>query len=155
MEVNTRVLVVEVDAILRGRLVEALRAWGYTVETACDGCEALQKVSRFDPKVIISDMVTPRIGGIELIRAIRNQLRDMSFIILTETWSLDRVFEAARLGAFAVLQKPVEVEQIRADLRNCLDHYSLAEYCSNDSVSYCEGRMYPSRGRYGFRGIMN
>ena len=155
MEDNTRVLVVEVDATLRCTLAKELRAWGHVVETACDGCEALQKVTRFDPKVIISDMVTPCMGGIELLRAIRDELRDTCFIILTDNWRLERVFEAARLGAFAVLQKPVEVEQLRADLRDCLDHHSLAKCCSNAAFSYCEGGMYPSLRKYGFRTIMN
>ncbi len=155
MEESTRILLVETDPSLRVRLASALRGWGYAVETACDGCEALQKVARFEPAVIISDMAAPRIGGIELLRAVRNQFRDTRFIILTDTWNLERIFEAARLGAFAVLQKPVQVELICSDLQNCLDHRTLAACCSDDTFAYCEERMHPSLGKYGFRENLN
>jgi CheY-like chemotaxis protein len=72
MEEKVRVLLVEFDTDLRDRLAGTLRSWGYTVETARHGREALERVTGFDPAVIISDMRMPRMGGIELLRTIRN-----------------------------------------------------------------------------------
>ncbi|HZP03238.1 MAG TPA: response regulator [Terriglobia bacterium] len=155
MEEKARVLLVEFDTDLRDRLAGTVRSWGYTVETARDGREALEKVTAFDPAVIISDMRMPRMGGIELLRAIRNQLRDPRFIILADAWNPDRVFEATRLGALAVLHKPADAELIFADLRNCLDRPTLAAPCSDNTYAYCGDHIDPTCPRRGFSGTLN
>ncbi len=124
MAKKTKVMVVEDDATLRGTLAELLQIWGYEAETACDGLEALEKISSFDPMVIISDLRMPRMGGMELLQSLRYGLRDISCIIITADLSLEEAIEVTRLGAFSCLQKPVAPEQLHMDLRSCLEHAS-------------------------------
>ncbi len=121
---GARVLVVEDDASERQGLAEVLNTWGYAVETAPDGAEALDKISSFNPAVVISDLRMPGMGGMELLKQVRDAHPDLSFIMLTAHGDVKEAVEAVKLGAFNFLQKPLleEVrERLQADLRNCLE----------------------------------
>ena len=123
---GARVLVVEDDPSERQGLAEVLSTWGYTVETAPDGAEALDKISSFNPAVVISDLRMPGMGGMELLKQVRDAHPDLSFIMLTAHGDVKEAVEAVKLGAFNFLQKPLleEVrERLQADLRNCLELY--------------------------------
>jgi DNA-binding NtrC family response regulator len=114
-----RVLVVENYAPLRAALAQILFSWGYEAETASDGLEALGKIDSFDPEVIVSGLQMPHLGGIELLKALR---RRMPCIIMSADAEPAEAIEATRLGAFSFLEKPVEGERLRMDLRKCLDY---------------------------------
>ena len=64
-----RVLIVEDDPTTRLGLTELVRTWGFSTEGAADGQEALQRITAFRPSIIISDLVMPRMGGLELLHA--------------------------------------------------------------------------------------
>jgi len=99
-----------------------LFSWGYEVETASDGLEALAKVPSFDPMVIISGLQMPRMGGMELLKAVSERVPQITFIILTGDAKAEKATEAIRLGAFSFLEKPVEADRLHMDLRRCLEH---------------------------------
>ena len=65
------VLIVEDDPATRSGLTELVRAWGFTAEAAGDGAEALEKVTAFRPSIIVTDLVMPRMSGIELLKALQ------------------------------------------------------------------------------------
>jgi len=59
----TRVLVVDDEESQRTALASMIKLWGYWVETASDGQEALEKLAAFGPHVIITDLNMPRMNG--------------------------------------------------------------------------------------------
>ena len=69
-EGKARLLVVEDDARMRG-ILEMLLAKHWTVEVASDGRDALAKVERSLPDLILADLVLPNVDGFELIRELR------------------------------------------------------------------------------------
>jgi len=68
---DAKVLVVEDNATVRRALAELIQVWGYSLETASDGLEALSKVSSSPPAVMISDLEMPGMGGLELLKLCR------------------------------------------------------------------------------------
>ena len=78
-----RVLVVEDDPATRSGLTELVRAWGFTAEEAADGAEALEKVTSFRPTIIVTDLVMPRMSGIELLKALQSEIEHIRVILLT------------------------------------------------------------------------
>ena len=60
---KTRVLIAEDDAASRELLAELLETWGYTVEQAMDGQEALCLVRTNPPDVLLMDVQMPTLGG--------------------------------------------------------------------------------------------
>jgi DNA-binding NtrC family response regulator len=108
-----RVLVVEDDRATRAGLTELLRAWGYTADDAADGEEGLRRFTEFRPAVVVSDLVMPRMGGLELLRALGPELEDVSFILLTAQGSVETAVEAMKIGAYDYLTKPVDPQRLR------------------------------------------
>src|SRR5690349_22685001 len=66
-----RVLIVEDEPATRSGLTELVRAWGFTAEEASDGAEALEKITAFRPSIVVTDLVMPRMSGIELLKALQ------------------------------------------------------------------------------------
>ena len=108
-----RVLVVEDEPATRLGLTELVRTWGFTADAAADGEEALQKITAFRPSIIISDLVMPRMGGLELLRAIKDEGGDLTTVILTAQGTVETAVEAIKEGAYDYLTKPVEPQRLK------------------------------------------
>lgn len=123
MKVNkdARVLVVDDEANEREGLATLLRNWGYETDTASEGGEALEKFPAFDPVVVICDLRMPGMGGMELLRELRNAQPSPSFIMLSGQGTIEEAVEATKLGAFDFLEKPLDVKKLQVELRNCLE----------------------------------
>src|SRR5712692_8814076 len=104
-------------------MADLLSAWGYEVEAAPDGVEALEKIPSFDPAVIISDLRMPRMGGMELLKQVRDSRLASSFIMLTAQGTIEEAVEATKLGAFNFLEKPVDTKRLQVELRNSLERH--------------------------------
>ena len=108
-----RVLIVEDDPTTRLGLTELVRTWGFTAEAAADGAEALQRITAFRPSIVISDLVMPRMGGLELLRAIREEGGDLTVVILTAQGTVETAVEAIKEGAYDYLTKPIEPQRLK------------------------------------------
>jgi len=120
---NARILIVEDEAHERQGLADLLSAWGYETETAGDGSEALEKVSSFNPAVVISDLRMPRMTGMELLRQVHEIHSGLNFIMLTGQGTIEEAVEATKLGAFNFLEKPLDIKRLQVELRNCLERH--------------------------------
>jgi DNA-binding NtrC family response regulator len=108
-----RVLIVEDDPTTRLGLTELVRTWGFTTEAAADGEEALQRITAFRPSIIISDLVMPRMGGLELLRALKDEGGDLTVVILTAQGTVETAVEAIKEGAYDYLTKPIEPQRLK------------------------------------------
>ena len=118
---SSKVLVVEDEANERQGLADLLRLWGHEVDSASNGQEALEKITSFAPAMVISDLRMPVMGGIELLRKVREGGLPTTFIMLTGQGTIEEAVEATKLGAFNFLEKPLNPQRLRVELRNCLD----------------------------------
>jgi DNA-binding NtrC family response regulator len=110
---SDRVLVVEDDPTTRLGLTELVRTWGFTTEAAADGEEALQRITAFRPSIIISDLVMPRMGGMELLRSLKDEGGDLTVVILTAQGTVETAVEAIKEGAYDYLTKPIEPQRLK------------------------------------------
>jgi DNA-binding NtrC family response regulator len=108
-----RVLIVEDEEATRSGLAELVRAWGYAAEEAGDGLEALERITEFRPTIIVSDMIMPRMNGLELLKAIREDMDNITVILLTAQGTVDTAVEAVKSGAYDYLTKPLDPERLR------------------------------------------
>jgi DNA-binding NtrC family response regulator len=116
-----RVLIVEDDPATRLGLTELVRTWGFITDSASDGEEALYKITDFRPSIIVTDLVMPRRSGLELLRALQDQDRDIATIILTAQGSVETAVEAIRVGAYDYLTKPVDPQRLRILLEKAIE----------------------------------
>src|SRR3990167_1717338 len=108
-----RVLIVEDDPATRSGLTELVRAWGFTAEAAADGDEALERVTTFRPSIIVTDMVMPRMSGIELLKALKDEVDHIRVILLTAQGTVDTAVEAVKAGAEDYLTKPLDPNKLQ------------------------------------------
>ena len=108
-----RVLIVEDDPTARLGLSELVRTWGFATEAAGDGEDALQRITSFRPSIIISDLVMPRMGGLELLRALKTEGGELTVVILTAQGTVETAVEAIKEGAYDYLTKPIEPQRLK------------------------------------------
>ncbi len=108
-----RVLIVEDEPSTRLGLTELVRTWGFTADSAGDGQEALQRITVFRPSIIISDLVMPQMGGLELLRALQDDGGDFTVVILTAQGTVETAVEAIKAGAYDYLTKPIEPQRLK------------------------------------------
>jgi DNA-binding NtrC family response regulator len=107
-----RVLIVEDDPVTRTGLAELVRTWGFAVEAAADGEEALRLVTAFRPAIVVSDLMMPRINGLQLLKALKDE-EDIKVILLTAQGSVESAVEAVKDGAEDYLTKPVDPQKLK------------------------------------------
>jgi DNA-binding NtrC family response regulator len=108
-----RVLIVEDEPATRLGLTELVSTWGFTTESAADGEEALQRITAFRPSIVISDLVMPRMGGLELLRALKEEGTAITTVILTAQGTVETAVEAIKEGAYDYLTKPVDPQRLK------------------------------------------
>ncbi len=110
----SRVLVVDDEANLRKVLAAILRKDGYEVALAEDGEQALAEFEKNGADVVISDLVMPKLGGMDLLTRVRALRADVPVIIITAHGTVDSAVEAIKGGAFDYITKPFEHAEIRS-----------------------------------------
>ena len=138
-----RVLIVEDDPATRGGLTELVRAWGFTAEAAADGAEALEKITVFRPSIVVSDLVMPRMSGIELLKALQPEIDNIKVILLTAQGTVDTAVEAVKSGAEDYLTKPLDPNKLQRLLER------LAELNQQKRENQALRRQLNDRGRFG------
>jgi two-component system, cell cycle response regulator len=111
-----KILVVEDDPISRRILEATLLKWGYEVQVAVDGLEALEIIRNPDaPNLVISDWMMPRMDGLALCREIRSMEKSgyIYFIILTAKGEKKDIIEGLEAGADDFLTKPFDREELK------------------------------------------
>ena len=108
-----RVLIVEDEPSTRLGLTELVRTWGFTADSAGDGQEALQRITVFRPSIIISDLVMPHMGGLDLLKALQDDGGDFTVVILTAQGTVETAVEAIKAGAYDYLTKPIEPQRLK------------------------------------------
>jgi two-component system chemotaxis response regulator CheY len=108
-----RVLVVEDNDDSRELYVLVLMRAGFETREAANGEEALHMLDQCDPDLLITDIQTPSMSGIDLIRRIRGDERWTNLpIIAISAYGHDQLAHAALQGATRVLRKPFEPNRL-------------------------------------------
>jgi len=110
---SLKILVVDDETASRRGLVSLLSGWGYAVEEAADGQEALEKAVAVLPSVVITDLVMPRLDGHALLKALREEAPFAAVILLTGQGSIETAVAAMKDGAYDYLTKPVDVARLK------------------------------------------
>lgn len=108
----SRILIVDDEEDIRAVLSTYLSRINYVTETAIDGHEALQKYLEGEYDLVISDMVMPRMDGLELLQRIRKADPDALFIMITGFPTIETAVRAIKDGAYDYITKPFNLEDV-------------------------------------------
>jgi len=104
------VLVVDDSVVMRKLVTAALAGMGCDIVEATNGYEGIQLFNHYDVALVITDLVMPETGGIELIESIRAHASrsDVPVIVLSSQVAGDLVDRAFAFGVKACLKKPIK-----------------------------------------------
>ena len=112
-----KVLMVDDEEDFVKTLAERMQMRDLSPDVALSGEQALKRVQDDVPDVMVLDLKMPGIDGMEVLRRVRQAYPDVQVVILTGHGSERDEAEARRLGAFAYLQKPVDMEKLVKTMR--------------------------------------
>jgi len=107
-----RILIVD-DEVKIGRLLEAdLRDAGHDASSTTDPHEALARVIKSPPDVVVTDLRMDAMDGITLLERIRESAAQVDVIVMTAYASLETALETMRRGAYDYIIKPFQTEEL-------------------------------------------
>ena len=116
------VLVVDDEENVRVTTAAILEQEGYTVETASDGREALERVARRRFDLVLTDLRMEDMDGITLLHELQTRHPNIVTIVLTGYASIESSIDALRQGVYDYLVKPCMVEDLKRTVRRALEH---------------------------------
>jgi two-component system, NarL family, response regulator LiaR len=122
-----RVLIADDHAVVRQGLRTFLELQEdiEVVGDAADGEAALAGVERFEPDVVLMDLVMPGVGGVEAIRRLRTLRPETRVLVLTSFLDDEKLFPAVRAGAAGYLLKDVDPSELVRAIRTVADGEAL------------------------------
>ena len=115
-----RVLIADDHTMVRESLVALLEAGGdvEVVAQAADGIEAVEKAELTRPDIVVADLTMPRLGGLEVVRRLREKLPNTKVLVLTMHQEDEYVLQAVRAGASGYLVKDSAASELLAAVRS-------------------------------------
>jgi len=111
------VLLVDDEKEFREVLSQRMEIWGFKVDTAADGKEALAKAEKKTYDAIILDLAMPEMDGIETLQRLLEIKPELQVIVLTGHATVEDGVNAMKLGAVDFIEKPAEIEKLAAKIK--------------------------------------
>ncbi len=122
-----RVLIVDDDPGIRDTISQIIEELGYDPETAADGMDALELLDSGAYLCVFTDIMMPKMTGIELIKKIKARDISLPIIVITGYASLEIAIDAMKCGASDFISKPFKVSQIELLLNKVKREKNLLE----------------------------
>jgi DNA-binding NtrC family response regulator len=113
-----RLLIVEDEPLLRITMADALRKEGWAVDVAEDGVKGAALFEQHLHDVLLTDLVMPKMGGMDLLKRIKALQPETTVVIITAHGTVDRAVEAMREGASDFITKPFAMAQLVVRVAN-------------------------------------
>jgi DNA-binding NtrC family response regulator len=115
---NFKVLLVDDEQEFIETLAERLKLRELDTKLALDGEQALEAVQDDEPDVMLLDLKMPGMDGMEVLRRVKKAYPGVQVVMLTGHGSDKDADQARRLGAYAYIQKPIDLERLVVTLRD-------------------------------------
>ena len=146
---SKRIFVVDDEPKIGNLFSNVLEKDGYEVDAFVNPrslVEAFDEGSE-EPDVVVADMIMPEMNGVELMETLQERGLDAPIIIMTAHSSVQTAVEAMRQGAFHYLEKPVNLEEMRALLEKAIELYGAQQELQQIKTE--KQKQYPIEGILG------
>jgi two-component system nitrogen regulation response regulator NtrX len=124
---SRRILVVDDEQGIRAALGQLLEYEGYEVKTAANAADGIAEYERFRPHLVFMDVKMAGMDGMEALKRLRQLDPAALVVMISGHATLQTAVEATQLGAYDILEKPLDTDRILVLLRNALEHVGLQE----------------------------
>lgn len=122
---ETKILVIDDEKNILESIKMVLDYENYQVETSCTGLDGLELFKTMNPDIVLLDVKMPGFDGIEVLKNLKNINKLSEIIMISGHSGIQEALEAARLGAFDFLEKPISREKLLLTVRNAAEKVSL------------------------------
>ncbi|MBW3534958.1 MAG: sigma-54 dependent transcriptional regulator [Gemmatimonadetes bacterium] len=122
---GARILIVDDDENTLDVFETKLEHSGHDVDTATSAEEALGKLKKVDPAVVITDLRMPGMSGLELLEKVKEHMEHVDVIVVTGHEDMNTAVAAMKAGAFDYIVKPVDLKQVASLVERCLREQEL------------------------------
>lgn len=136
-----RVLIIEDDKRVAELIKRGLEEQGFETELAFDGLSGKKLAFQNDYDLIITDVILPKIDGIDLCKEIRQRLPDIPIIMLTALGTTDDKVEGFDAGADDYLVKPFEIRELLVRIRALLKRNNKNQNQRGNLLTYADLEM--------------
>lgn len=127
MSQRYKILIVDDEASITTLLKEELQEAGaYEVDLAFDGAEGINLIQKILYDVVLLDMRMPRVSGKEVLVFIQEHSPSSQVIILSQYADLKMAVETTKLGAYEVLSKPYDIDQVEQTIKRAIERKKLS-----------------------------
>ncbi len=126
-----RILIAEDDIGLRKGLEEMMKEENYEVVAVDDGKKVLDEIKNKDFDVLLTDLVMPELGGMELLTEVKRIRPEMKVIIITAFATIDSAVEAIKKGASDYIEKPFKINEVQNTVRKVLEESKFEKESKN------------------------
>ncbi len=116
-----QILIVDDERDIRRLLRDMLSLEGHDVSEATNGAEALERLRKASFDLVLTDVRMPNLGGVELLRRVREASPSTEVIVATAYAELDTAIECMRAGAFDLLRKPFNLQELFSCVTRALE----------------------------------
>lgn len=114
--INKHILIVDDDESVLKTLARYLRKRGYRISTASGGKEALEKIAKEPPHLVLLDALMPEMDGIETLEQIRLKFPDIDVVMISALKEEVVAQGAIKMGAYEWIPKPFSMQHLEATL---------------------------------------
>jgi DNA-binding NtrC family response regulator len=119
------ILVVEDDPTVGESIRHLLKKRGYSIHLASNGKEGFQLFRQGPVDLVITDLVMPKMDGIELLEAVKKLSPETEVIVISAQGTIEKAVQAMKLGAFDFIEKPINPRVISLVVERALEKRTL------------------------------
>ncbi len=124
---SRRILIVDDEQGVRGALSQLLEYEGYEVKAVSSAHDGLAAYEQWRPQLVFMDVKMAGMDGLEALRRLRETDPGATVVMISGHATIQTAVEATQLGAYDILEKPLDTDRILVLLRNALEHLTLQE----------------------------
>ena len=122
-----KILIVDDEKSVRYSFRKLYKGPEYQVIESGTGLEALSVIKKERPDLVLMDIEMPGLSGLEAIRRVKDMYPQLPVIIITAFGTTERVIAAMKYGAFEYLEKPFDVDRLRAIISEALEMKRMSD----------------------------
>jgi two-component system, NtrC family, nitrogen regulation response regulator NtrX len=149
-----RILIIDDEQGIRAALGQLLEFEGYEVRAVGNAVDGLAEYAKQRPDLVFLDVKMAGIDGVEALKKLKESDPSAIVVMISGHATIQTAVEATQLGAYDILEKPLDTDRILVTLRNALQHLDLAE--ENSRLKETIQSRFEIVGRsYGIRAVID